>query len=41
MILHDEKLNDDKGDSKGKRPMELERESLLTNTKISDIFLEV
>ena len=37
----DEKLNDDKGDSKGKSPMELERESILTDTKISDIFLEV
>ena len=36
-----EKLNDDKGDSKGKRPMESERESVLTETKLSDIFLEV
>src|SRR5713101_3441679 len=39
--LSDEKLNDDKGDSKGKRPMESEREFVLTNTKLSDIFLEV
>ena len=37
----DEKLNDDKGDSKGKRPMELEREYVLTETKLSDIFLEI
>ena len=37
----DEKLNVDKGDSKGKRPMESERESVLTETKLSDIFLEV
>ena len=36
-----EKLNDDKGDSKGKRLMESEREFVLTDTKISDIFLEV
>ena len=36
-----EKLNDDKGDSKGKRPMESERESVLTDTKMFDIFLEV
>ena len=33
----EEKLNDDKG----KRPMESERESVLTDTKISYIFLEV
>ena len=37
----DEKLTDDKGVSKGKRPMESEREFFLTDTKISDIFLEV
>ena len=37
----DEKLNDDKGDSKGIRPMESERESVPTDTKIFDIFLEV
>ena len=37
----DEKLNDDKGDSKGKRPMVSERESVITETKLSDIFLEV
>ena len=36
-----EKLNDDKDDSKGKRSIESKRESVLTNTKISDIFLEV
>ena len=37
----EEKLNNDKGDSKGKRKMESERESTLTDTKISDIFIEV
>ena len=37
----DEKLDVDKGDSKGKRPMESERESTLTETKLSDIFLEI
>ena len=37
----DEKLDVDKGDSKGKRPVELERESALTETKLSDIFLEI
>ena len=37
----EEKLNDDKDESKGKRPMESERESVMTDTKISDIFLEV
>ena len=37
----DEKLDVDKGDSKGKRPMELERGSALTETKLSDIFLEI
>ena len=36
-----EKLNDDKGESKGKRPMESKREFVLTDTKIFDIFLEV
>ena len=36
-----EKLNDDKGDSKGKRPMVSEREYVLTETKLSDIFLEI
>ena len=36
----EEKLNDDKG-GKGKRLMESEREYVLTDTKISDIFLEV
>ena len=33
----DEKMNVDKGDSKGKKPMESERESVLTETKLSDI----
>ena len=37
----DEKLDVDKGDSKGKRPMESERESALTETKLSNIFLEI
>ena len=37
----DEKLDVDKGDSKGKRPMRSERESTLTETKLSDIFLEI
>ena len=37
----DEKLDVVKGDSKGKRPMESERESSLTETKLSDIFLEI
>ena len=37
----DEKLNDDKGDRKGKRPMVSERDFVLTDTKLSDIFLEV
>ena len=37
----DEKLDVDKGDSKGKRPMKSERESALTETKLSDIFLEI
>ena len=34
-----EKLDADNGDSKGKRPMKSERESTLTETKLSDIFL--
>ena len=37
----DEKLDVDKGDSKGKRPMKLEKESALTETKLSDVFLEI
>ena len=37
----EEKLNDDKDDSKGKKPIESKRESVMTDTKISDIFLEV
>ena len=37
----DEKLDVDKGDSKGKRPMKSEREFSLTETKLSNIFLEV
>jgi len=37
----DEKLDVDKGDSKGKMPMESERESALTETKLSGIFLEI
>ena len=37
----DEKLDVDKGDSKGKRPMESERESALTETKLSNIFVEI
>ena len=37
----EEKLNDDKDESKGKRPIESKRESILTDTKISNIFLEV
>ena len=35
------KLNADKGNNKGKRSMESERNSTLTDTKLSDIFLEV
>ena len=37
----DEKLDVDKGDSKEKRPMKSERESALTETKLSNIFLEI
>ena len=37
----DEKMNVDKGDSKGKKPMKLEEESNLTETKLSDVFLEI
>ena len=37
----DEKLDVDNGESKGKRPMESERESALTETKLSNIFLEI
>ena len=33
----EEKLNGDKDDSKGKRPMESERESILTDTKLSNV----
>ena len=36
-----EKLNDDKDDSKGKKPIESKREFVMIDTKISDIFLEV
>ena len=37
----DEKLDVDKGDNKGKRPMKSEGESSLTETKLSDVFLEI
>jgi len=37
----DEKLDVDKGDNKGKRPMKSEKESSLTETKLSDVFLEI
>ena len=37
----DEKLDVDKGDNKGKIPMKLEKESTLTKTKLSDVFLEI
>ena len=37
----DEKFDVDKGDNKGKRPMKSERESALTETKLSNIFLEI
>ena len=31
----------DKGDSKGKIPLKSEKESSLTETKLSDVFLEI
>ena len=37
----DEKLDVGKGDSKGKKPMKSEDESNLTETKLSDVFLEI
>ena len=37
----DEKLDVGKGDSKGKKPMKSEEESSLTETKLSDVFLEI
>ena len=37
----DEKLDVDKGDNKGKRSMKSEKESSLTETKLTDVFLEI
>ena len=37
----DEKLDVGKGDSKGNKPMKSEEESSLTETKLSDVFLEI
>ena len=37
----DEKLDVDKGDSKGKRPMKSKKESSLNETKLSNVFLEI
>ena len=37
----DEKLDVDKDDSKGKRPMKSEGESSVTETKLSDVVLEI
>jgi len=37
----DEKLDVDKSDSKGKRPMKSKGESALSETKMSDVFLEI
>ena len=37
----DEKLESSKGDSKMKKPLKTEEESSLTETKLSDVFLEI
>ena len=37
----DEKLDVGKGDSKRKKPLKLEEESSLTETKLSHVFLEI
>ena len=37
----DEKLEVGKGDNKGKKPMKSEEESSLTETKLSNVFLEI
>ena len=37
----DEKLESSKGDSKGKKPLKTEEESILTETKLSAVFLEI
>ena len=37
----DEKLDVEKGDSKGKKPMKSEKGYTLTETKLSDVFLEI
>ena len=37
----DEKLEFGKGDNKGKKPLKIEEESSLTETKLSAVFLEI
>ena len=37
----DEKIESSKGNSKGKKPLKIEEESSLTETKLSTVFLEI